>query len=153
MAEPAAAAGEPTAKVPWQETLAALWGELPGLLNDRIELLSLELHRAGATLVQLIALIVAASILGVTAWLVLWGAVAMALVAAGLPTVLALGCALLLNLAAAAWAVARARRLLPLLRLPATRRHLMIHPSPRSPRPAGAPMPDEPAGPQPPLAH
>lgn len=112
------------------DTLGGLWKELPGLLNDRIELLSLELQRAGAALAQVVVLVVAAAILGVTAWLVLWSAIVMALVAAGLHIALALAAALLLNVGAALWAAARARSLLPLLRLPATRRHLTIGPSP-----------------------
>jgi len=123
----AGAAGPPPSLM---GTLRDLWKELPGLLNDRVELLSLELQRAAAALVQVVVLIVAAAILGVTAWLVLWGAIVLALVAAGLHPTLALAAALLVNIAAAAWAVARARRLLPMLRLPATRRHLMIGPSP-----------------------
>lgn len=139
-AGPAAGAAAPdvkTAAPPWSRALSDLWTQLPGLLNDRIELLSLELQRAGAALVQVVILIVAAAILGVTAWLVLWGAVVIALVAAGLHLAWALAAALLINVAAAFWAVARVRRLLPLLRLPATRRHLMITPSPtpRSPTP------------------
>jgi len=128
------------------DTVRELWQELPGLLNDRIELLSLELQRAGAALLQLLVLTVAAAILGVTAWLVLWGAIVMALVAAGVQAALALAAALLVNVAAAAWAVARARRLLPLLRLPVTHRHLLISPAPPTPRPgsAGAPSDEHP---------
>lgn len=110
--------------------LGQMWGDLPGLLNDRVELLSLELQRAGNALVQIVVMTLAAAILGLTAWLVLWAALVMALVAAGLAPVWSLAIALLVNLAAAAWAVMRARSLLPLLRLPATRRHLMISPSP-----------------------
>lgn len=123
-AEAGASTGSP------MEALRALWKDVPGLLNDRIELLSLELQRAGVALAQVVVLIVVATILGVTAWLVLWGAITLALVAAGLPLILALAATFGVNLATAAWAVARARRLLPLLRLPATRRHLLVGPSP-----------------------
>jgi uncharacterized membrane protein YqjE len=146
MAEPAA---QHAPSSPWLHTLGLLWEELPGLVSDRVELLSLELHRAGLALMRIVVLMIAASILGVTAWLALWSAAVMALVAAGLPPALALGCALLVNVAAAAWAVARARRLLPLLRLPATRRHLMIHPQRAV---DGPPLPDVAAGLQQPLA-
>ncbi len=111
------------------EMLRTVLHELPGLLSDRVELLSLELHRAGKALVQIVALVIATAILGVTAWLVLWGGIVTALVALGLQLPLALLVALVLNLVAAWAAVARARRLLPLLRLPATRRHLMFTPS------------------------
>lgn len=121
----AAAAGGAAARS-LTDSLGRLWDELPALVNDRIELLSLELQRAGVALVQIVVLIVAAAILLVTAWLVLWGAVVMALVGLGLPMGWALLIVLLVNVAAAAWAGLRARRLLPALRLPATRRHLMI---------------------------
>jgi uncharacterized membrane protein YqjE len=130
--------------------LGQMWDEVPGLLNDRVELLSLELQRAGNALVQIVVMTLAAAILGLTAWLVLWAALVMALVTAGLAPVWALAIALLVNLAAAAWAVKRARSLLPLLRLPATRRHLMISPSP-TPRAGSteAPPHDRPDTPRP----
>jgi uncharacterized membrane protein YqjE len=108
------------------DQLQGLWKELPGLFNDRIELLSLELHRAGTVLVQVVVLIIVATILGVAAWLLLWAIIVMGLVFAGLPPALALGAAFLVNVAVAAWAVAHARKRLPLLRLPATRRHLRV---------------------------
>jgi uncharacterized membrane protein YqjE len=86
MAASAAAAAPESAAVPppsLLSTLRGLWQELPGLLNDRVELLSLELQRAGSALVRIVMLVVVAAILGVTAWLVLWGGIVMALVAAG----------------------------------------------------------------------
>jgi len=144
--DPAAAPADPAAAAPPPSLMAGLgelWTELPQLLNDRVELLSLELQRAGAALVQVVVLIIAAAILGVTAWLVLWGGVVWALVSAGLHLTLALAAALLVNVAAAFWAVARARRLLPKLRLPATRRHLMITPSPTPREPADTTPPHE----------
>jgi uncharacterized membrane protein YqjE len=135
MTEPTAAdaAPSPTAPQSLLGTLKGLWQELPGLVSDRVELLSLELHRAGLALVQIAVLVVAAAILGVTAWLVLWGMVVALLVMAGLHWLAALGLALAANLLAAWWAVARARRLLPALKLPATRRHLMVSPSTKPP--------------------
>jgi hypothetical protein len=123
------------------QTLKGLWQELPGLVSDRVELLSLELHRAGLALAQIAALVVAAAILGVTAWLVLWGMVVALLVMAGLHWLAALGLALLANLLAAWWAVARVRKLLPALKLPATRRHLMISPSTKPPPVPPVPTP------------
>lgn len=114
---------------PLLDTLQEVWRDLPGLISDRVELLSLELRRAGITLAQIVVLILAAAILGVTAWLVMWGGIVVALVSAGMHTALALLVAVVLNLGAAAWAAMRARRLLPLLSLPATQRHLMIGPS------------------------
>jgi len=98
--------------------------ELPGLIGDRVELLSLELQRAGQVLAQIVALIVAAAILAVTAWLALWGGVMLALIGAGLHWAGASLLVLVINLGACWWAVARVRALAPLLQLPATRRHL-----------------------------
>jgi hypothetical protein len=54
-------------------SLQGLLRELTGLVSDRVELLSLELQRAGQVLAQIVALIVGAAILGMTAWLALWG--------------------------------------------------------------------------------
>ena len=125
---------EPSLLAQWQ----ALWKELPGLLNDRVELLALELQRARSVLVQALALTIVAAILGVTAWLLLWAVAVLGMVLAGLAPLAALLAALLVNAAAAAWAVARVRRLLPLVQLPATRRHLTVgKPSPAAPLDAG----------------
>jgi hypothetical protein len=127
----------PTAEAAVHESplavLKGLWHELPGLFSDRVELLSLELHRAGLALVQIAALVVAAAILGVTAWLVLWGAAGVLLTQAGLHWLLSLAVVLVLNLVAAWLAVARVRRLLPSLKLPATRRHMTVSPSTQPP--------------------
>jgi hypothetical protein len=117
------------------DALQAIWRDLPGLVSDRVDLLSLELLRAGRSLAQIVALIVAAAILGVTAWLVLWVGVAGALVALGLHWAWALLLVLAVNALAAWAAVARVRRLLPNLRLPATRRHLMLSPTTPAPQP------------------
>lgn len=100
--------------------------ELPGLISDRIELLSLELQRAGQVLAQIVALIVAAAILAVTAWLALWGGVMAALISVGLHWAAASLIVIVINLGACWWVVARVRALAPLLQLPATRRHLTL---------------------------
>lgn len=118
-----ASAGHPPQRG-WWETLQSIWRELPGLVSDRVDLLSLELHRAGRALAQIVALLVGAAILGVTAWLALWAGVAVGLVELGLHWSLSLLLVLALNAGVAWLAIARLRRLLPLLRLPATRRHL-----------------------------
>ena len=110
---------------PWQ-VLAALLQELPGLVSDRIHLLALELKRATQTLTRLIALVLAAAILGATAWIALWGAVVATLVEAGLGFGWACVIVLLVNLAAAGGALLQAKRIAPLLGLPATLRHLTI---------------------------
>ena len=122
-ASASASAGHPPQRG-WWETLQSIWRELPGLVSDRVDLLSLELHRAGRALAQIVALLVGAAILGVTAWLALWAGVAVGLVELGLHWSLSLLLVLALNAGVAWLAIARLRRLLPLLRLPATRRHL-----------------------------
>lgn len=100
--------------------------DLPGLVGDRVELFSLELHRAGIALVKVLALTVMAAILGVTAWLAMWSIFVGLLMAAGWHWALANGLVLLINLGAAAWAVQRVRRWMKHLSLPATRQHLML---------------------------
>lgn len=110
----------------WARNFQALLAALPGLVGDRLELLALELHRAGRGMVQIMALVLATAILGSTAWLALCGGLALTLVALGLSWPLALLGVLLLNLALAWAAVSRVRRLLANLGLPATRRHLVF---------------------------
>lgn len=118
---------------PLLEQLQTLWQALPGLVSDRVELLSLELQRAARALAQIVALVVAMAILGVTAWLVLWAGVIHLLVVAGLPMLAALLLVIGANGLAIVVALARVRSLLPKLSLPATRRHLMIAPDPQPP--------------------
>jgi hypothetical protein len=122
-------------------TVSALWRDLPGLFNDRVELLTLEMQRASGALVQIVMLIVVMAILGVTAWLALWSGVIVAMVAFGLPLAWALLAGLVLNLVAAAVALARVRQLLPRLKFPATRRHLMFSPSTAPRKPVETPSP------------
>ena len=100
--------------------------ELPALLGDRVELLSLELQRAGNALVKLTVLAAVAAIFALTAWLALWGTLVGLLIALDWPAVGAYAAVLLVNAAAAVWALWRARRLFKLLGLPATRRHLQL---------------------------
>lgn len=118
--------------------MQGVWRELPGLVGDRVELLSLELQRAGLALIQIVALVVACGILGVTAWLALWGSVIAGLVILGLHIGIALLLVLGVNGLAAWWAMVRVRRLLVLLSLPATCRHLTTG-EPQRPTTAGEP--------------
>lgn len=115
-------------------TLASLGRELPGLVSDRVDLLALELTRMGRALSQLALMLIAVAVLSVTAWLVLWGAIVMGLLALGVPLGWALLVILLVNLGSVALLLARMRSLLPHLKLPATRRHLTLSPS-AQPRP------------------
>lgn len=117
------------------ESVRALWDELPGLLSDRLDLLVLELKRAGDALVQIVVLLIAVAVLGVTALLALWAGIALGLVEQGLHWSLALLVVVVLNAVVAFWGWWRLRRLLPLLFLPATCRHL----SPRAVGPLSDP--------------
>jgi uncharacterized membrane protein YqjE len=111
---------------PWVRTFQALGATLPGLVSDRLELLALELHRAGRSMVQIMTLVLATAMLGTTAWLALCSGLGLTLVALGLSWPLALLAVLLVNLALAWVAASRVRRLLADLGLPATRRHLVF---------------------------
>lgn len=146
-AQPEPAQAAPAARPGMLQTLQSLWRELPGLVGDRLEILGLELHRAGLALAQILALVVVAAILGLTAWAVLWVGIVAGLMALGLHMALALGAALLLNLLAAWLLLRRVMTLVALLKLPATRRSLTSfpasrverHPPRHSPAPAPAP--------------
>lgn len=119
----------------------SLLRELPGLVSDRVELLSLELRRAGRALAQIVALVIATAILGVTVWLVLWGVlVALLVVELGWHWAPVLAGVALLNGLAVMLALRRVRTLAPLLALPATQRHLTIRQPPVS-RPAASAAP------------
>ena len=59
--------------------------ELPSLIGDRVELLSLELQRASQALVKITVLATGAAILALTAWLALWGVLAGVLIALDWP--------------------------------------------------------------------
>lgn len=136
---PGPAAAEASASLLQQ--FQGLARELPGLISDRVELLSLEMQRAAQSLAQVVALIVAVAILGVTVWLALWAALISVLVHAGLPLLGALLLAIVINGIVIAVLLARVRKLLPRLSLPATRRHLMVSPDPTPSTPE--PRPDE----------
>ena len=66
------------------KAIGALFADLPGLLTDRVHLLSLELRRASNALGQMVALGLLAAILFATAWLALWVGLAAAFLAVGL---------------------------------------------------------------------
>lgn len=120
---------ERAASVSLLDLVQSLLRELPGLISDRVELLSLELGRAAAALGKIAALTVAAAILGITAWAALWVGVVMGLLALDWHWAVALGIVILANGGAAVWAVLQMRRLAGLLKLPATRRHLTMRAS------------------------
>ncbi len=125
-----APAGAPAPPGSLLDTLQAVWSDLPGLVSDRVQLLALELRRAGQALARIVMLIVATAILGVTAWVAFWGSVVGALASLGLHWAVALAAVCLVNLAGAVLAMARMRALAAWLQLPATLRHLTVHPAP-----------------------
>jgi hypothetical protein len=124
---PSAGAATPgEVALPLRRLLADLAGDLPGVLSDRIHLLSLELQRAGIALAQMVALVVAIAVLAVTAWAALWVGLAAALIASGLHGGWVIAIVLVLNLGAAVLAAIKVRSLAALLGLPATVRRLTL---------------------------
>jgi len=106
------------------KAIGALFADLPGLLTDRVHLLSLELQRASNALGQMVALGLLAAILFATAWITLWIGLAEAFLAVGLKWPWIVLLVLFVNLSAAIWALLRVKALAPLLALPATLRRL-----------------------------
>lgn len=127
---PAAGAGAPPSLL---QSLRSLVADLQGQLSDRVHLFSLEMKRAGLALAQMVALVVAASLFALTAWLALWIGLAAALIAWGLAWGWVWLVVLALNVAGIAFALQRARRLAHLLTLPATKRHLTVAQAPFQP--------------------
>ena len=122
------------------ELASRLLHELPGMVSDRLELLSLELRRASKSLVTMIVLGLVAAILLLTAWFAAWIGIAGALVAVGLHWGWALAIVLAINIGGAVFALLRARALVTDLTLPATKRRLtlatVMGPDPSTPTPA-----------------
>jgi uncharacterized membrane protein YqjE len=115
------------------KAVGALFADLPGLLTDRVHLLSLELQRASNALGQMVALGLLAAILVATAWLALWVGLAAAFLAVGLAWPWIVLLVLVINLGAAGWAILRVKALAPLLALPATLRRLTDSGAPERP--------------------
>jgi len=141
--EPASEHDGGAASEPMLETFKGIWREIPGLISDRIELLSAELQRAGLALLHIVVLGMVLSVLGITLWVILWCLVVVGLAVLGLHWISALLIALFVQLVLVAWAVHRVKTLLPLLRLPATRRRLMFT-SREAAAKAAAPPPNAP---------
>lgn len=146
-APPAAARGAEGESV--LQMLRGLVADLPGLVSDRVHLLSLELRRAGLALGQMVALGIAAAVLGVTGWLALWVGLVAAALHFGMPWGWAWAIVLALNLGGAFLIVKRVLALVHFLKLPATVRRLTVPPPPPVPAsldaaaqaPIDAPMP------------
>ena len=128
--------------MPLLQQAQMLWRELPGLVGDRVELFALEMRRAGRSLAIIGFLLVAAAMLVVTGWALLWVLIVTLLLQAGLSLTWALSLPLLATGIAAALAVVGIQRQLPNLQMQATRRHLNITPSPPpAAQPAATPHP------------
>jgi uncharacterized membrane protein YqjE len=121
-----AAGARPRSQESLLDLVQSIVRDLPALVGDRVELFSLEMQRATSALVKIAALAAAALLFALTAWLALWGVVVGLLLALDWHWAPANAVALLINAGAAAWALLRARSLIKLLSLPATRRHLML---------------------------
>jgi hypothetical protein len=116
--------------------LDGLLDDLRGALGERVELLSLELGAAVDAAVRIVVLLVASAIVAVTAWLALWAVAVGLLVEAGWAWAWALLAVAVVNVVATLLALRHARRLLPRLGMPATRRQLSMAtslPATRSP--------------------
>ncbi len=162
-ADPAAAtAPDPAAEPPREpesvlqigKALLSVLRELPKLVGDRVELLALDLQRAGLALGQIVGLIVALAILGVTVWLLVWAGVLLALVMVGLPRWGALLVAIAINGIGLWWVVSQIRSRVPKLVLATFRRHLGLTPAPPVPVPVpplSSVPPAAPSQPPPPM--
>jgi len=113
-----------------------LLNELPGIVSDRVQLLTLELKRARRAFGQIVVLGVAAALLALTAWFALWAGLMIGAMQFEYGWAWMLALILALNIGGAWFAVARIRRLAAFLALPATVRRLTVAPTPRKPRPA-----------------
>lgn len=122
--------------------LRTLLADLPGLVSDRVHLLALELRRAGRALGMMVALGLAAAVLGVTAWLALWVGLVAAAIHFGMPWGWAWVLVLALNLGAAFLAIKRALALAGYLKLPATMRRMTVPPPPPAPASLDASRPE-----------
>jgi hypothetical protein len=109
------------------ESMQRMINEIPALIGDRVELLSLELKRAGQAVKTILMLVVAAAVLGVIALIALWAIGVLLLIRLGLAPELALLIAAVLNGALVAWMLWSAKSLVPVIGLPATRRRLSFH--------------------------
>lgn len=129
-------AARPTLLQALQQTLL----DVGGSFVERVELFMLELERAGRAAAQIVALVVVAAVLGVTAWLGVWALAAALLLTVGVPVIVVMAVVVVINAAAAWVAWRRARGLFGMLGLPATRRQLRVgskdldavHPDPSS---------------------
>jgi len=109
--------------------LRALIALLPAVITDRVRLLTLELHRARNALALLVVLGLVATLMLGTAWFAMWAALAAWIVSSGVAWGWAALAVMMINLVVAVVLLLKARRLGPLVALPATARRLGVTPS------------------------
>ena len=115
------AAGGATAPRP---TLSQLIDDIRGAFGARLYLLELEARRAAWSAAYMLAFAVGAALVGVTAWLILIGALIFGAVAAGVPWVLAVIVAIALHVGAAFLLIRGITSMVDNLSFAATRRTL-----------------------------
>lgn len=110
--------------------IAGAFSSVRQILADFVELVTIEIRRAGLTLVWMVALGAVSAMLIVAAWLCLMAVLALWLVSQGVAWIGAIVLVALLNLLAAAVAAFFCVRLSRNLLLPATQRQLKARASP-----------------------
>lgn len=106
----------------------SLWSDLRGIAQDRLQLAALETRVAGESLARMVGAGVLAALLVVTAWLAIVAAIAVALIAAGVPTAIALLIVAIANIGGAVALYFMIRKLAHNLSFPATVRSLRKDP-------------------------
>lgn len=106
------------------DTVQGLFQELPGVVSDRVQLLSLEVRQASGAIAMVVVMAVIALIGGATAWLAFWVAVGLAIASFGLHWGWAVGAVFALNLLIVVIALLMAKSRASGIGLPATMRHL-----------------------------
>lgn len=109
-------------------SIAKVFEEISAAFNARFRLFELEAQRAAWSAAYMVACAVAAALLGVTAWLILIGALIAGVVAAGVPWVLAAAGAILLHAVGVFFLLRGIRSMVGNLTFAATRRSLSNDP-------------------------
>jgi len=113
-----------SAGVPPRPTLSQLIDDLRATLSARFHLLELEAKRAAWSAAYMLAFAVGAALLGVTAWLILVGALIVGAVSAGVHWLLVVAVAIALHVGAAFFLVRSIRGMLENFTFEGTRRTL-----------------------------
>lgn len=121
-----------------QPSIAQLIDEIRAAFNARFYLFELEAKRAAWSAAYMMAFGVGAALLGVTAWLILIGALIVGAVAAGVPWVLAAVVAVALHVIAVFFLVRGIRAMAENLTFAATRRTLSNSEPPKTHHGSGA---------------